>query len=141
VLATPDGRVLKFTKPELYGANGEDAGAYLQRWSLHNDVFNDDVQIEGILTLNGEHGARIVISQPFQKGRDATPAETARYLTALGFTEHDGRWVHPVRGVAVWDTITPGNVIMTETGARVIDLLIAPARTDELRAVRERTGE
>jgi hypothetical protein len=140
ILATPDGRFLKFTKPGLYGANGEDAGAYLQRWALHNEVFNDDVQIEGIVTLPGEHDARIVISQPFRKGRDATPAEIADYLTEKGFTEHEGRWVHPVRGVAVWDTITPGNVIMTEHGARAVDLQIGPAGPAELHAVRERTG-
>jgi hypothetical protein len=133
-------RVLKFTKPGLFGAQAEDAGAYLQRWALHNEVFNDDVQIEGIVTLPGEHAPRLVISQPFRKGRDATPAEIADYLTEKGFTEHEGRWVHPVRGVAVWDTITAGNVIMTEHGARAVDLQIGPAGPAELHAVRERTG-
>ncbi|MEI7910769.1 MAG: hypothetical protein WCK77_14120 [Verrucomicrobiota bacterium] len=135
------GRVVKLTKPGLFGAQAEDAGAYLQRWSLHNQAFSDDVMFEGIVTLSGETEPRAVISQRFAKGRDATTEEQADFLKEKGFIETpDGKWIHPVRGVAVWDTITPGNVIMTEDGARVIDLQISPADGKELADIREQSG-
>ena len=113
----------------------------MQRWALHNQVFGDDVLIEGITSLENDSGARIIISQPAAVGRDATPEELSQYLTEKGFFEHEGRWVHPVRGVAVWDTITPGNAIMTDAGVKVIDLQIGPATKEELAAVKEQSGQ
>ena len=47
----PSGRVIKLTKPGFFGAQGEDAGAYLERWSLHNRAFGDDVAFEPIVGL------------------------------------------------------------------------------------------
>jgi predicted ABC-type ATPase len=135
------GRFFKLTKPGFAGAQAEDAGAYIQRWALANRNLKDEVRIEGVVTLPNEDAPRIIISQPDRAGRDATPQEISTYLQELGFHEHDGRWVHPVRGVTVWDTITEGNVIMQQDGnAIAIDLQIEPSRADELRAVRAKTG-
>ncbi len=104
-------------------------------------MFGDDVRFEGIVTLPGEHAPRVVTSQSFVEGRDATAAEQAEYLRSKGFIEHDGRWVHPVLGVAVWDTQTPGNVITRPDGTmQAVDLQVEKARPEELRAVRQQSG-
>jgi hypothetical protein len=135
------GRLYKLTKPGYFGAQAEDAGKYLQRWALANRVLDDEVRFEGMVTLPGETEARTVISQPEVEGRDATEAEQADYLHSKGFIEDDGRWIHPVLGVAIWDTITPGNVIVRPDGSmQAVDLQIGPAKNDDLRSVRERTG-
>ncbi|MCB1226529.1 MAG: hypothetical protein KDK99_12005, partial [Verrucomicrobiales bacterium] len=52
------GRVLKLTKPGLYGFQAEDAGEYLQRWALSNRLFGDAAAIEGITQLPGEDDFR-----------------------------------------------------------------------------------
>ncbi|MBP7948582.1 MAG: hypothetical protein KA004_02925 [Verrucomicrobiales bacterium] len=136
------GRVAKLTKPGMAGAQGDDAGAYLERWDWHNRTFGDDVRIEGVVQLPGEADFRLVISQPFVAGRDATVEETGGALAERGFVEaSSGRWVHPVRGLAVWDVQTPGNAIAAEDGSvAVVDLQIGKATAAELAAVRERTG-
>lgn len=136
-----NGRVFKLTKPGLFGAQAEDAGAYLERMALSNRVFGDDVKFEGIVNLPGEHESRAVTSQPFVKGRDATPEEQVDYLRGKGFIEHDGRWVHRILGVSVWDTQTPGNVITKPDGTmQAVDLQVEPATSQELRAVQEKSG-
>lgn len=134
-------RVVKLTKPGFFGAQGEDAGAYLQRWALHNRAFGDDVAFEGLVTLPGEDLPRAVISQAFAQGKDATPQEQRDFLIEKGFIEtEDGRWIHPIREIVAWDTITPGNAIMTESGVRFIDLQMAIAPKEELEAIREKSG-
>lgn len=133
------GRLVKITKPGMLGAQAEDAGAYLERWALANRVFGDDVRFEGVVRMPGEDEPRVVISQSFVEGSDATMEEQADYLRSRGFVEYDGRWVHPVLAVAVWDTLTPGNVIVQPDGAMwAVDLQIEPARAEELRAVQGR---
>ncbi|WAC18829.1 hypothetical protein OVA24_16485 [Luteolibacter sp. SL250] len=134
-------RVIKLTKPGLFGVQAEDAIAYLERWALHNRAFGDDVAFEGLVTLPGEHAPRAVISQRYAEGRDATMEEQADFLNGKGFHEQpDGRWIHPIRGITVWDTVTPGNVIATADGMRVIDLQVAPTPSKELAEVRQFTG-
>jgi len=134
-------RVIKLTKPGLFGAQAEDALAYIERWALHNRAFGDDVAFEGLVTLPGEHAPRAVISQRYAEGRDATTEEQADLLNSKGFHEQaDGRWIHPIRGITVWDTITPGNIIATPDGMRVIDLQVATTPSKELAQVRAQTG-
>lgn len=134
-------RLLKVTKPNLYGAQGQDAGQYLQRWALSNRVFDDDVRVEGVIELPGDEGSRLVISQPKVEGRDADADEQRAFLQAKGFVENGGKFIHPTLGLAVWDTNTPGNVIVRPDGSmQAVDLQIAPANAAELQAVRNRTG-
>lgn len=142
VIYLPEGdRVFKLTKPGFFGAQGEDAGAYLRRWAFHNRAFGDDTAFEGFVTLEGEDLPRAVISQRFAKGRDATTEELADYLVEKGFHEMpDGKWIHPIRGYELWDTITPGNAIMTDQGVQVIDLQLGPADPVALAELRERSG-
>ncbi|MFN0080788.1 MAG: hypothetical protein ACKVY0_30330 [Prosthecobacter sp.] len=82
---------MKLTKPGFVGYYAEDAGAYLERWALANRVFGDDVKIEGVVRLPDEDAPRVVISQPFVQGRDATVAEVSGFLSERGFVEHKGR--------------------------------------------------
>ena len=135
-------RFLKLTKPGQYGAQGEDAGAYLQRWALHNRGFNDDAKFEGHVHLPEEDDARAVISQPRVAGADSTGPEQVEYLHEKGFHQlPDGKWIHPVTGLQVGDTITPGNAKTASDGTvQPIDLQIRPANRDDLRKVREQSG-
>jgi hypothetical protein len=134
-------RVIKMTKPGLFGAQAEDAGAYLQRLALSNRVLGDDVKFEGIVTLLGEEAPRAVISQSFVEGRDATTEEQQDYLRSKGFVEHEGKFIHPTLGVTVWDTITTGNVIAKPDGTfQAIDLQVEPSTAEDLKAAREKTG-
>jgi hypothetical protein len=132
------GRIYKITKPGVYGAQGDDAGAYLQRWALANSVANDDVKFEGLIQLLNEEDMSAVISQPFVTGRDATIPESADYLKSKGFRQGGGwRWIHPVTGVAVWDVPTIGNAITRPDGSvQPIDWQFEPATSDELLRMR-----
>ena len=134
-------RVLKLTKPGTFGYNAGDAGEYVRRWALHNRAFNDDVQILGITTLEGESEPRHMISQPWYEGRTATPAEVRKHLKEHGWHELEaGRWVHPARGITAWDVLGEGNAIMTAEGVQVIDALLAPSTRAELDTIAQRTG-
>ncbi len=74
-------------------------------------------------------------------GRDSTQEEITDFPQSKGFHPHEGRWVHPIRELAVWDTFTEGNAITSEDGTVMpIDLQLEPARAEELRAVREGSG-
>lgn len=139
----PSGRVVKLTKPGFVGYYAEDAGAYLLRWALANRAFGDDVALEGIVRLPQEEAPRVVISQPFALGRDAAAPELAEFLRRHGYVEHDGiRWIHPVLGITVGDTLTAGNAIAAEDGAVIpIDLLLDFTPVQDLRAARERSGQ
>jgi hypothetical protein len=136
------GRWVKMTKPALYGAQGQDAGAYLQRWALSNHVFGDDVRYEGQIHLPGEHESRAVVSQPDVAGRDSTEAEVADYLNGKGFRDMGaGRWVNPVLGITAWDVAQEGNAITDAHGqVHPIDFQVVPSRAEELQRAREQTG-
>jgi hypothetical protein len=136
-------RFIKVTKADLYGYHGDDAGAYLERLALSNITFGDDIAFEGIVKLPGEDGFRAVISQPFYPGRDATPEEVIDYLNGLGFhrNKKGGIWTHPVTGISLRDTDTPGNVIALEGGGfQAIDIIASPASAEDLKAARDSTG-
>ena len=136
------GIVLKLTKPGLYGAQGTDAGAYLQRWALHNRAFGDDARFEGLVHLPGESEPRAVISQPWVNERDSTVPEQEDYLRGKGYRKQaDGMWIHPATKLKVWDTVTPGNA-KTDSDGKVqpIDLQIAPAEGSELERAQNDSG-
>ena len=136
------GRVFKLTKPGLYGAQGTDAGAYLQRWALHNRTFGDDAKFEGLVHLPGESEPRAMVSQPWVNERDSTVPEQEDYLRGKGYRKQaDGMWIHPATKLKVWDTITPGNA-KTDSDGKVqpIDLQIAPAEGAELERAQKLSG-
>ena len=134
-------QAVKFTKAGFAGAQGMDAGAYLLRWALHNRVFKDDVAVEGVVQLDGDEEARLVISQDFIQGEDASAEEIAGFLKGKGFVEVGDAWVHPVLEVKVWDVQTPGNFLRDGKGnIHAVDELIAPANQLEIDAAREQGG-
>jgi hypothetical protein len=144
LLEQQTGRVWKFAKPGLYGMQAEDAESYLERWALANRVFADDVQFEGLVQFPGDNDFRAVISQPFYAAADplnseATMPQIQEYLTSKGFQwfPQQGYHVHPVTGLHVWDTQTPGNVLWTPNGAQPMDLQISPMRPEDLTQARE----
>ncbi|MBL9177750.1 MAG: hypothetical protein JNM65_06790 [Verrucomicrobiaceae bacterium] len=136
----PSQRWIKLTRPGLYGAQAQDAGAYLQRWALFNRVFGDDVRIEGMVMLPGEDDYRMVISQPDAPALNpAAPAASVQqveeWLPSKGFEPWEGEWIHPVTGLRVWD-LGNANAILTAQGIRPVDIQIEPAKTDMLRRLR-----
>lgn len=136
----PSQRWIKLTRPGVYGAQAQDAGAYLQRWALFNRVFADDVRIEGMVMLPGEDDYRMVISQSDAPALNpADPAASVQqveaWLPSKGFELWEGEWIHPVTGLRVWD-LGNANAIRTHSGLRPVDIQIEPANADMLRRLR-----
>lgn len=52
--------------------------AYLERWSLHNQLFGDDVRFLG--ALQAENGLRLLISQPAIAGEPASAAQIQQFF-------------------------------------------------------------
>jgi len=112
-LDPPTARVIKVTHADLVGdgavGQSRSVADYLGGLILQNEVFGDEIRLEGLLEGEGKF-ARLVISQPFVKGRRATPAEIASYLDGQGFLrDPDGARVHRDSGVRVSDAV-PDNV-------------------------------
>ena len=79
--------VLKATWPDFFGLlvvhrpNEEHKAspiAYLERWSLHNELFGDDVRFLGALSTDS--GLRLLIQQPAIAGTPATDEEILRFF-------------------------------------------------------------
>ncbi|WP_172683443.1 hypothetical protein, partial [Verrucomicrobium spinosum] len=134
-------RAVKLTKPGVYGAQGQDFEAYVRRWAVANAALGDGVAFEGLVTLPGETEARAVISQPWVAGRDGTDREMADAFMGHGFVELEpGKWIHPIREITAWDTITPGNAITrADASTQFVDLQLDDASPADLRAIRQRT--
>lgn len=56
---------------------------YLERLALFNDVFGDDLQLEGVIV--DVEPPCVVTSQPVIRGRETTAAEIADFLTQIEF--------------------------------------------------------
>jgi len=86
--------VIKLTHPDVAGDGSvgqSDLLGYLKGLYLQNQLFQDDIRLEGIVSLDGEF-PQIVISQPFVKGREATAPEIATFMQQRGFRSKDGAW-------------------------------------------------
>ncbi len=77
-------RVVKLTKPGLYGARGS-LQEYLRQADYANRKFHDDLMIEGWGWMPGEEAARLVVSQTWYAGRLSTEQEITAYMEMLGF--------------------------------------------------------
>ena len=87
-------RVIKLTHPDLAGDGSvgqSDLIGYLKSLDLQNQLFQDDIRLEGIVSLDGQF-PQVVISQPFVKGREATAAEISMFMEQRGFRSKDGAW-------------------------------------------------
>lgn len=143
-------RVVKVTRksePAGYGfgislnndGRGATAAEYLDRLRLHNDIFNDDVRIEGVLPMVG--ATKIIISQPHIRGEPAEPVQIDAYMAAKGFARlAPGTYYHIDTGILVHD-LHPRNVVVTPQGkVRVIDPAIMRATPELAEHVRQMAG-
>jgi hypothetical protein len=91
--------------------------AYLERWSLHNDLFGDDVRFLGALAT--DTGLRLLIQQPAISGTPATDEEIQRFFTTSGWLrfiiEGNVAYFDPDRRVVISDTHR-GNIILMDDG-------------------------
>ena len=129
--------VLKATWPDFVGLlvvhrpNEEHKAspiAYLERWSLHNELFGDDVRFLGVLSTDS--GLRLLIQQPAIAGTPATDEEIQRFFTSSGWQRFiiDGNvaYFDPKRRVVISDTHR-GNIILMDDGLLApIDLRVQP---------------
>ncbi|MBU6326546.1 MAG: hypothetical protein KGQ89_02865 [Verrucomicrobia bacterium] len=91
--------------------------AYLERWSLHNDLFGDDVRFLGALATDS--GLRLLIQQPAISGTPATDEEIQHFFTTSGWLsfiiEGNVAYFDPDRRVVISDTHR-GNIILMDDG-------------------------
>jgi DNA ligase (NAD+) len=114
-------RVIKFTLPPNFGAQG--AEAYLRNISASNRLFVDDIRFHGVLQTH--KGPAFVISQPFVKGDEPTLDEVAAWFESNGYQSvGHNRWLNEVTGTEIADAHT-GNLIKVADGELVpIDLQV-----------------
>ncbi len=85
---------------------------YLERMQLHNEVFGDQVYLEGISASRNS----LIISQPYIRGAIPARYRTNQFVRRIGFEKMaDGFWYSQKRTVAITDT-KPANFIETEDG-------------------------
>lgn len=115
-------RVVKFTIPPNFGAQGEAIG-YLKNLDAANQLFGDDILLHGVLETNC--GPALITSQPFIVGTAPYPAEVASWFRSNGYLPSGhNRWTHPETGTEIADAHI-GNLIKTEDGELVpIDLQV-----------------
>ena len=108
---------------------------YLERLALVNEVFADDVRLEGVIT--GEREA-IITSQPVVRGRSATPDEISQWMALLGFSvvenviagrRDSASFFRASDGVAAFDAHGE-NVLTNGEQVAPIDLLTVRASVD-----------
>ena len=116
------GRVIKFTLPPNFGAQGE-ALAYLNNLEAANQVFGDDIRLHGVLET--KRGPALVISQPYVFGNVPTSQEVATWFEANGYhSKGHNRWKNATTGAEIADAHV-GNLIKISDGELVpIDLQV-----------------
>ena len=112
-------------------------GEYLERMQLQNQVFGDDIRLEG-LSSDG----RPVISQGVIKGRDATFPEIDKFMKGAGFVKispdkqaltgilNDTGWFHPAERIVVAD-LRPANVKVDHASGELIPIDVMITRMDQ----------
>lgn len=146
-----DHRAVKRTWPSMFGfvpkyidgvwrPCAATALEYLQRQQIQNELFEDEIRLEGLMISEGlsmiigqpPGGISFVISQPWVDAihpHQPHPSETeiAAFLRSLGFTPLFGAlfgWIHDEAGVVMLDA-KPDNFIRTVAGILPIDVLLA----------------
>jgi hypothetical protein len=108
--------------------NEEELTAYVKRMVWCNEIFQDDIQIEGWVTFPGETGSRLVISQPWYRtslARAPHPDEVQiwSYMAALGFLRaYEGVYYHSGRNLVVSDAVGKNFVIDAAGRVYPVDL-------------------
>lgn len=142
---------LKATWPNFFGKlvvfrqdESSDASPiqYLERWSLHNEIFGDDVTFLGVVdTLDG---MRLIIEQPAIAGVPADERQIRDFFEKTGwkpFQLHGNlAFYDPETQIVVSDT-HPGNLILMADGLFApIDLRVQRLTEAEELAVRQMIG-
>ncbi len=120
---------------------------YLRRFMMHNRLFQDDVQLEGVIVSDkpsllvgaAPGGASIVISQRWLVAADPerphpTEPEIASFMEELGFDHIPDAfygWFNENESLVVLDA-KPDNLIKTSEGILPFDLLMLSLREQEL---------
>ena len=83
-------RAIKITNANQCGMtylHGEPVAAlpeeYLQRWIQHNQIFGDDVELDGV--MESPSGISLVVSQKWIVGEASSLERIAQYMAMLGF--------------------------------------------------------
>ena len=123
------GRVLKWTKPPNFGARGSAVG-YLENILACNAVLALDWRFEAV--VQADDGVRILSSQPFILGENASVEEIDAYFAVLGFSkERENTYVRP-DGLKVADA-RPDNLLRRPNGALIpIDVHVLGVAFDDL---------
>lgn len=123
------GRVLKWTKPPNFGARGSAVG-YLENILACNALLALDWRFEAV--VQADDGVRILSSQPFIIGENATVEDIDSYFAALGFgKERENTYVRP-DGLKIADA-RPDNLLRRPDGALVpIDVHVLGVAFDDL---------
>lgn len=150
-----DGRIYKMTKDDHFGqvpchnpsskTGWENFAAapadYLERLTLMNEIFGDDLRIVG---LRCGHTVAIATSQPLRKParvRQPHPRTTAKiesFMEQRGFVNLGfAAWFHPTEKLMVTDA-TPDNFIETRHGLKPVDLMICHAQGKLLRLLQQK---
>jgi hypothetical protein len=100
-------------------------GEYLVRMTLGNQLFGDDVQLEGVVQDN-EH-ARILISQGHIEGKAPNPEEINTFMINSGFlSAPDFAWYNPSSGIAAFDALARNFLRTSDSDILPIDLILTP---------------
>jgi hypothetical protein len=114
------------------------------RQRLQNDLFKDDIRLEGLMVSDGPSmiigqlsgGVSLVISQPWIEAADPdrphpTEPQIAGFMGSMGFAPLLASlygWLHTGDSLIILDA-KPDNFVLTHAGILPIDLLIAEVIT------------
>ncbi|MFT5465832.1 MAG: hypothetical protein ACI8UO_000928 [Verrucomicrobiales bacterium] len=130
------GRVIRLTEPNEFGAS-DNLEAYLQRFAWANELFDDDILIEGWLRYPNENGPRIVTTQPWYRVDPQRPepglAEIDAYMWAKGFLKcYEGAWLHAQREIAASDAFSKNFVLDVAGFTHAIDVILLKPTSSQL---------
>lgn len=117
-------RYVKFTRHDRHHGYGIALGShlhgaspaeYLDRIRLQNEVFNDDIRLDGIVKRSGGR-LSIITSQPRIVGNAPTLDEIDALMAGKGFRKlADGAFVDQSRGILIYD-LFPRNAVKSDDG-------------------------
>ncbi len=110
---------------------------YLDRLLVQNDVFSDDITLEGMWIET--EGLAILTSQRFISGKPATPAEILEVMHTLGYERIPGlpansedcfSFYDRAERIAAFDAHT-GNFIKARSRSKVVPIDLVMVRADD----------
>jgi len=111
---------------------------YFRRLLLMNELFPALNRLDGFTHI--QERFQIVTSQPFLKGRNATPTEISKYLKQHGFSHVcDTTWFRTADNLAIFDAGEP-NILVSH--GKIVPIDVIPLRISGyfLRRMREATS-